>query len=98
MAPSRRRQSGGDASPPLPRELGRSGQEREHVWSLGVRPLPAARRRGPGSERHAFAAPRFPFAPHSGMFERVRQMCFYLRFSLLFKSGRKAAFWRNGFN
>lgn len=91
MAPSRRRQSGGDVSPPLPREPGRSGQEREHVWSLGVRPLPAARRRGPGSERHAFA-------PHSGMLERVRQMCFYLRFSLLFKSGRKAAFSRNGFN
>lgn len=50
----------------------------QHATSRGARPAPAA--------------PCVPLAPHSGVSGRIRQMWFYLCFSLLFKSGRKATF------
>lgn len=83
MAPSRCRRSGGGARPRSP-GCGNAVVRRapalvsQHAASRGARPAPAA--------------PCVPLAPHSGVSGRIRQMWFYLCFSLLFKSGRKATF------
>lgn len=83
MAPSRCRRSGGGASPPLSRV-------RKRGCAPGARACQPARRQ-PGRPPCS-CRPLCSSRPHSGVSGRIRQMWFYLCFSLLFKSGRKATF------